>query len=78
MSAFGSIVPPDGRRCWRAAVRGHGAYSETRADNPKGPAKDQKILRGGSWFSSPGDVRVSFRNWLEPTYRNFAMGLRLF
>ena len=36
-----------------------------------------RILRGGSWFTSPQYVRVAFRNRFEPDYRSSSFGFRV-
>ena len=36
-----------------------------------------RVLRGGSWFSQPVDLRSAVRNDNEPDYRNFNLGFRL-
>ena len=36
-----------------------------------------RVLRGGSWFSKPGDVRSANRNWNAATYRIDGLGFRL-
>jgi len=35
------------------------------------------VCRGGSWATSPGILRCSFRNWYVPSYRQGFLGLRL-
>ena len=36
-----------------------------------------RVVRGGSWATSPSILRRSFRNWYVPTYRQGFLGLRL-
>lgn len=36
-----------------------------------------RVCRGGSWATSPGILRRSFRNWYVPTYRQGMLGMRL-
>ena len=36
-----------------------------------------RILRGGSWFTSPQYVRVAFRNRFEPDHRSSSFGFRV-
>ena len=36
-----------------------------------------RIVRGGSWYSLPGSVRVTYRLWNEPDTRNHFVGFRL-
>jgi formylglycine-generating enzyme required for sulfatase activity len=35
-----------------------------------------KVVRGGSWYNDTGYVRVSYRNWVVPTYRYVYFGFR--
>ena len=54
-----------------------GNYEPGPQENPVGPPTGiSKVRRGGSWYSSPRDVRVSFRNDDEPAYRNDGIGFR--
>ena len=38
---------------------------------------DQRVLRGGSWFSRPRFVRLAFRNRFSPDYRSSTFGFRV-
>ena len=38
---------------------------------------DQRILRGGSWFSRPEYLRFAYRNRFEPDYRVSTFGFRI-
>jgi len=54
-------------------------YTESPRDNPRGPSSGQyRVLRGGSWFHSPGSVRAADRSRVEPAYRYNSYGFRLF
>jgi formylglycine-generating enzyme required for sulfatase activity/predicted Ser/Thr protein kinase len=37
----------------------------------------QRVLRGGSWFTAPDYVRVSFRNRFDADYRSSSFGFRV-
>jgi formylglycine-generating enzyme required for sulfatase activity len=53
-------------------------YYKTRPHrNPQGPASGTwRVIRGGSWFSSPKDVRCAFRAGYTPKSRNDNVGFR--
>ncbi len=45
--------------------------------NPQGPAKGAaRVLRGGSWYFIPNNLRCASRLNLEPTIRNYVIGFR--
>ena len=39
--------------------------------------KQQRVLRGGSWYDDPGSLRSSLRNWNFAVYRGGLLGFRL-
>ena len=39
--------------------------------------KDSRVLRGGSWYLTPGNLRVSSRYWNSAVNRNYLIGFRL-
>ncbi|CAN5648165.1 ergothioneine biosynthesis protein EgtB [soil metagenome] len=49
-------------------------YDGYSKDHMKGA---HRVCRGGSWATSPGILRSSFRNWYVPTYRQGFLGVRL-
>ena len=52
-------------------------YSTSPVADPQGPSKgDSKVSRGGSWYSYPGSIRLSLRDWNEPTIRDDNIGFR--
>ena len=59
----------------------YGEYSDGVAVDPKGPAKGDsigaRILRGGSWYNRPGDIRVGFRHSHAANYQLNVIGFRL-
>jgi formylglycine-generating enzyme required for sulfatase activity len=59
----------------------YGEYPDGVAVDPKGPAKGDnigaRILRGGSWFNRPQDIRVGFRHWHAADYQMNLIGFRL-
>ena len=59
--------------CWNDNYVGAPKHSRawTRGDCSK------RVIRGGSWYSLPEDLRSSFRNWYDRTYRVNLVGFRL-
>ena len=54
-----------------------GKYGDEQ-NNPTGPSLgDYRVIRGGSWHSSAGACRVSFRNSFSPDDKSNILGLRL-
>ncbi|HIL52493.1 MAG TPA: formylglycine-generating enzyme family protein, partial [Planctomycetes bacterium] len=53
-------------------------YSTSPPSNPTGPASGSgRVRRGGSWFSSSGELRSAARISDVPTLRNATLGLRV-
>jgi formylglycine-generating enzyme required for sulfatase activity len=62
---------------WCADWYGENYYRTAPSENPKGPGWGQyRVLRGGSWYLNPRLVRVAFRDWLAPDFRNYIVGFR--
>ena len=56
----------------------YGDYSGESQTDPKGPnAGSHRVYRGGSWNTTVGSCRVSYRNKDLPTYSSSNLGLRL-
>ncbi len=52
-------------------------YAESKNNNPKGPVKGNlNVIRGGSWVSGPGCLKVYFRKGLPVIWTDFAVGFR--
>jgi serine/threonine-protein kinase len=52
-------------------------YQSSPSQDPQGPASGgERVLRGGSWFHFPRNVRVSVRNRAVPPYRFDDFGFR--
>jgi len=63
---------------WTADWYGDKYYSESPRNNPIGPNSGQyRVLRGGSWFNLPVNVRAANRYWDDPTLRLSSYGFRL-
>ncbi|MEL6842685.1 MAG: formylglycine-generating enzyme family protein, partial [Bacteroidota bacterium] len=46
--------------------------------DPKGPPQTEyRVLRGGSWFETPKECRVSHRGQAKPTEHNNGIGFRI-
>ena len=56
----------------------YGSYSAGAQTNPQGPSSGSfRVLRGGSWYRSARDCRVSYRSSNGPNYGINIFGLRL-
>ena len=63
---------------WVSDLYKGGYYKNSPRENPKGPdSGDNRVLRGGSWYSLPWAVRAAFRSWAEPVVRGGNFGFRL-
>jgi formylglycine-generating enzyme required for sulfatase activity len=62
---------------WTADWYGKRYYQSSPARNPKGPESgEEKVVRGGDWFLTPGRLRVTNRDGLPVTGRNLRGGFR--
>lgn len=62
---------------WTADRYDASYYARSEMENPTGAVSgDLHVLRGGSWFNTPGSVRVSTRLQGEPESRSSLVGLR--
>ena len=63
---------------WEWVEDWHGKYEAGAHTDPKGaPAGGRRVLRGGSWFSSPRSLRSACRDALAPGYRDDSHGFRV-
>jgi len=63
---------------WEWCHDRYGEYTDEAQTNPQGPAGGfNRVLRGGSWYSTAADCRVSDRGDFTPSYRIFDYGVRL-
>lgn len=52
-------------------------YANSPTSNPQGPETgDRKVLRGGSWWNIPFDLRTTTRNWDNPSVFGAIIGFR--
>lgn len=62
---------------WIADWYGKSYYETSPKDNPKGPETgEDKVLRGGSWYSGSRHLTTSTRYWSPPNTRNSNFGFR--
>jgi len=60
---------------WTSSLyRPYPSQGDDGRENPK--SQDRRVIRGGSWGSLPGGLRVSGRNNDTPTDRNDGLGFR--
>lgn len=53
-------------------------YTKSPRKNPKGPhTGETKVIRGGSWFNEPTFVRLSIRDAVDPSVKDFNIGFRI-
>ena len=60
--------------CW------HSDYSGAPTDGSawtSGNDCDHRVLRGGSWYNSPWNLRAADRSWIGIGYRSFVFGIRV-
>ena len=63
---------------WEWCNDWYGDYSSGGVMNPKGASTGSiRVFRGGSWYFSGYDYRVSYRISNYPSYSNFSSGIRL-
>ncbi|MCX6268937.1 MAG: SUMF1/EgtB/PvdO family nonheme iron enzyme [Bacteroidetes bacterium] len=64
-------------REWCSDWYGETYYKTSTADNPAGPDRGkQRVLRGGSWGSEEGRMRISYRNYEFPYNSALGFGFR--
>ncbi len=62
---------------WAADWYDESYYSRSPSSNPQGPDTGSgRVLRGGGWFSSADNARVSVRNWAKVDKRSNGNGFR--
>ncbi len=57
----------------------HGNYVGAPADGSlwKEKGSSLRVVRGGSWFGIPQNLRAAYRSWNTPDFRNYNVGFRL-
>ncbi len=63
---------------WEWVADWYAAYANGAQTDPRGPASgSSRVLRGGSWYSYPRFLRVSYRgNYVGPSDRSDVVGVR--
>ncbi len=62
---------------WTSDWYGKHYYEESPKRNPKGPESgEERVIRGGSWYSSTRHLQTVTRYWSEPNIRNSNIGFR--
>jgi formylglycine-generating enzyme required for sulfatase activity len=62
---------------WCQDWYGEDYYRNSPAEDPQGPSSGSaRVLRGGSWVSVTGVVRVASRDRVGPDYRDSGVGFR--
>ena len=63
---------------WEWCWDWYGDYSTESVTNPTdGSSGDDRVYRGGGWYSSAVVCTVSSRNCDDPYYRVYSLGFRL-
>ena len=63
---------------WEWVWDGYGDYSSRSFTEPEGPnSSSSRVYRGGGWNDLAGFVRVSNRDWLDPSDREYDLGFRV-
>ena len=76
-SAYGCLDLAGNVREWLQDWFDDEYYTSAPAKNPGGPSKGtMKAVRGGSFFSEPEELRVSYRFYLEPGFSARTGGFR--
>lgn len=62
---------------WVADWYGKSYYENSPKENPKGPETgEERVLRGGSWYSGDKHLTTATRYWSPPNTRNSNFGFR--
>lgn len=62
---------------WCADWYAERAFGNAPVTDPSGPAEGvRRVVRGGSWTSDPGRLRMSYRFSLEPSTESLSVGFR--
>ncbi|HEX7035888.1 MAG TPA: formylglycine-generating enzyme family protein [Pseudomonadales bacterium] len=59
--------------CWNPSYRNAPADGSARETGDC----NKRVLRGGSWFTAPAELRITFRNRFDASYRSNTFGFRV-
>ena len=77
ISPYGALDMAGSVGEWVADWHDSDYYSHSASQNPPGPDSGiYKVLRGGSWYDDPDDVRSANRDGYNPDYRYNYIGFR--
>jgi formylglycine-generating enzyme required for sulfatase activity len=63
---------------WEWCWDWHAEYAANEVADPTGAAAGTyRLLRGGSWFDVPANVRSAYRSRLEPSFFDRGVGVRI-
>lgn len=62
---------------WTGDYYGKDYYSYSSLQNPTGPDVGlYRVVRGGGWYSSAEQLRITNRNWFSPDFAEVSVGFR--
>jgi len=62
--------------CWHKDYEGAPADGRAWTEDSGGDC-GRRVVRGGSWFNLPRNLRSAYRNWINADFRILNIGFRL-